>query len=261
MKGMIRDCVMELLDRRVVYVYAVITVIAVMGTVGSSLMEIRFQGVGVEADQMNRALGNPLMMGHSMYMYVLIFLSVMATAGLIPRMLARGSADFYLSKPMSRAQLLLSKVFAVWLVYGSAMVLSFLVNYIVSAAVFGLFSFRILYIIALDLLALLIWLSVTAFAGIVTGSSSLAMMAAFLVWLTQKILHYHDFPKRFIDSKVVTYLIDGLYYVFPKTGEISDLVNELASGGASSWMPLYTSLLFAAVLMFVTVLIFRKKDY
>jgi len=261
MRGMIRDCMNELIDRKIIYVFAVITLVGLVGTIGSLLLEIQIQGRSFGADDMNRAFGNPMLHGYNTYMYLLVFLSVMATAGLIPGMLARGRADYYLSKPVSRTWILLNKVFSIWVVYSGIMVATFLVNYIISAALYGTFSLAILYIIAINLLAFMIWLSVTAFAGVLTGSSAFTIMAAFVVWMAQKILAYHDFPKQFIDSKVAIYVIDALYYIFPKTGEISDLTGELATSGSASWMPLYSSLIFAAVLMFITIAIFRRKDY
>jgi ABC-type transport system involved in multi-copper enzyme maturation permease subunit len=261
MRGMIRDCMNELFDRKTIYVFAVIALIGVVGTIGSLLLDIRIMGRSFGADDMNRAFGNPMLHGYNAYMYVLVFLSVMATAGLIPGMLARGRADYYLSKPVSRTWMLLNKVFSIWVVYSGIMIVTFLVNYILSAALYGAFSFTIFYIIAINLLAFLIWLSVTAFAGVLTGSSAFTIMTAFAVWMAQKILTYHDFPKQFIDSKVVIYVIDALYYIFPKTGEISSLTDELATGGSASWMPLYSSLIFAAVLMFITIAIFRRKNY
>jgi ABC-type transport system involved in multi-copper enzyme maturation permease subunit len=242
-------------------VYIVVVAIVALVTIGSRMIEIHFQGMTVGADKMNRALGNPMLQGYSAYMYVLVFLTVMATAGLIPAMLERGRADFYLSKPISRARLLLSRLAAIWIVYGAIMIAAFVFNYAISAALYGVFSFKILYVVAINLLVLAIWLTVTAFAGVVTGSTGQSIMIAFSVWLLQKILQFHELPRQFIDSKAVQYVIDGLYYVFPKTGQISDLTGDLIAGDAASWMPLYTSLLFAGALTLLTAHLFKRKDY
>ena len=106
-----------------------------------------------------------------------------------------------------------------------------------------------------------IWLSVTSFAGVLTGSSGMSIMAAFIVWMAQRILSFHEGIKSFTDSQVVRFIVDALYYIFPKTGEMFDLTDQAVSGNISSWMPLYSSLIFAVVLFFVTVAIFKRKDY
>jgi ABC-type transport system involved in multi-copper enzyme maturation permease subunit len=194
-------------------------------------------------------------------MYILVFLSVMATAGLIPDMLARGRADFYLSKPLSRARLLLTKVFGIWIVYGCLMVASFMVNYFLSSALNGIFDLRFLYIVIMNLIAFLIWLSVTAFAAILTHSTAISIMAAFLVWIAQWVLQYHDFVKEITDSKVFIYIVDALYYIFPKASELSSLTSSVIFDHVESWLPLYSSLIFAVALMAVTVVIFNRKSY
>jgi ABC-type transport system involved in multi-copper enzyme maturation permease subunit len=258
---MLRDSILEFFDRRVIYVFAAVTLVGIIVTLASLALDIEIQGRSLGAGDLNRAFGNPMLQGYNQFMYVLVFLAVMATAGMIPRMLAPGRADFYLSKPVSRAWLLLSRTFSIWVVYSCVMTAAFLTNYILSAALYGGFSLAILYIIILNLLSFVIWLSVIAFSGVATGSTAISVMIAFAVWLTQRILSYHDLPKEFVDSKAVIYAIDALYYIFPKTSQISDMSAELITRGATDWMPLYSSIVFAAVLMFITVLIFRHKEY
>ncbi len=261
MRGILTDCIAEMVDRKVLWIYAVVTGIGILSVVVSRSIELQFQTEGMDLQQMNEMLGNPLMKGYNSFMYFLVFLSVLATAGLVPNMLARGRADFYLSKPLSRKALLLNKVFAVWVVYGAIMVFVMLIEFVAGGLVYGMYDSGIVYIILTNLLAFFIWLSVTAFAGVVSGSSAMSMMAAFLVWVLQKILAFHNGIKELIDAPIVEKIIDGLYYIVPKTGEISDLADSLVGGNSVDWMPLYSSLAFAAVLLYVTIYLFNRKDY
>lgn len=258
MRGIIRDCFDELLDRKVIYVFGAVTLIAALGSIASFILESKLQDMMAVASQVE---GSIILRAFNWHMYILVFLSVMATAGLIPDMLARGRADFYLSKPLSRARLLLTKVFGTWIVYGSLMVASFMANYFLSSALNGIFDFRFLYIVIINLLAFLIWLSVTSFAAILTRSTAISMMTAFLVWIAQWVLQYHDFVKEITDSKILIYIVDALYYIFPKASELSSMTNAVIAGGVESWLPLYSSLLFAVALMTVTVVIFNRKSY
>lgn len=261
MRGILADTVVELFDRKVLYIFGAVTVIGLLSIIGSASLDIHMMGEGIDLEEMNQALGNPVLMGLNMFMHLLVFLAAMATAGLIPGMLIRGRADFYLSKPVSRASLLLGKVFSIWLVYGAVMVVCVLIEFLTAGLMLDAFSWGIAYIIVINLLAFFVWLSVTCFAGIATGSAGMAIMAAFLMWLAQRILTLHDALKQLVDSPVAIYVVDTVYYIFPKTSQICDLTDQVVSGAAHSWMPLYSSLIFAAALLFVTVVIFNRKSY
>lgn len=261
MRGILADTVAELFDRKVLYIFGAMTVIGLLSIVGSASLNIQMMGEGINLQEMNSALGNPVLKGINTFMYLLVFMAAMATAGLIPGMLVRGRADFYLSKPVSRASLLLGKVFSIWLVYGTVMMVCVLIEFLAAGLMLDAFAWGIAQIIAINLLAFLIWLSITCFAGIATGSSGMAIMAAFLMWLVQRVLTLHDALKQLVDSPAATYAVDTLYYIFPKTSQICDLTDQVVDGAAHSWMPLYSSLIFAVALFFVTIVIFNRKSY
>ena len=258
MRWILTDTVAELFDRKVLYIFGAMTLIGLLSIVGSASLDLKIQ---INLQEMNSALGNPVLKGINTFMYLLVFMAAMATAGLIPSMLIRGRADYYLSKPISRASLLLGKVLSIWLVYGTVMVVCVLIQFVAAGLMLDAFAWGIAQIIAINLLAFLIWLSITCFAGIATGSSGMAIMAAFLMWLVQRVLTLHDTLKQFVDSPAVTYAADTLYYVFPKTSQICDLTDQVISGAAHSWMPLYSSLIFAVALFFITIVIFNRKSY
>ncbi|MEA3297221.1 MAG: hypothetical protein U9R56_05095, partial [candidate division Zixibacteria bacterium] len=210
MRGILVDCIVELFHRKILYVFGVITLLGLVSIFSSSSANLEIQGQAIDLEEMNVALGNPVMKGLNVFMYILVFLSVMATAGLVPNMLTKGRVDFYLSKPISRTSLLLQKIIAIWVVYGVIMVISILVEFIVAGLVFGAFGWGIVYVITINLLAFLIWLCVTSFAGVLTGSGGMSIMAAFIIWLAQRIFSYHEAIRNFIDSLVVRYLVEVL---------------------------------------------------
>ncbi len=261
MRGLVRDIFDEMVHGRILYVFGAITFIAVLTAIGTSLIEFRLDIATVGMSDLNRALGNPILSACDTYMSVLVFLVVMATAGLVPNMFVKGRADFYLSKPVSRTRLLFARSFGIWLVYGAMITASLIVCYFAACLSFGFFDFRIIYVIIVNLLLLFIWLSVTVTAGILTGSTAFSVMAAFLVWVTQKILSWHEIIGQIIDSSIFKTVVDLMYYVFPKPGQVSDMTSDIIAGSVDSWMPLYSSLIFATVLFALAVYLFKKKDY
>ena len=87
-------------------------------------------------------------------------------------------------------------------------------------------------------------------------------MAAFLVWVFQMILDYHETINQFVDSSWASYLIDGLYYIVPKTSAIGDMAILLARDQpVDSWMPLWSSLIFALAMYYFAARVFDRKDY
>lgn len=261
MRGLVRDIFDEMLHGKILYVFGAITFMAVMAAIGTSQIEIQFNITTVGMSDLNRAFGNPVLSACDTYMSVLVFLVVMATAGLVPNMFVKGRADYYLSKPISRTRLLLARSFGIWLVYGTMITASLIICYLAACLSFGSFDFRIIYVIIVNLLMLFIWLSVTVTAGILTGSTAFSIMAAFMIWVTQKILSWHEVIGQIIDSSIFRTVVDLLYYIFPKPGQITDMTSDIIAGSVDSWMPLYSSLIFATVLFTLAVYMFRKKDY
>lgn len=260
MRGILFDTIAEMLDRKMVVVYSIMGAIGILILVVMRTIDVNFEMNGVDLQAPTPAMSDLIMGYYNRLMYFMVFLSVMATAGLIPNMLAKGRADFYLSKPLSRKTLLLSKLFAIWLVYGFLMILVLVLNWVVGGLLHGFWSFGIVYIALTNMLVFFIWLCVTAFGGILSGSGMSSMMLAFGVWFVQFLLLGRGIIEK-LGIDWLAYIVNGLYYVLPKTGEIYDISGQMISGLPVNWMPLYSSLAFAFVLMYVTVSMFNRKDY
>jgi len=259
MKGMIRDSLLELFDRKIIYLFAVVTLITVVVVFLMRSIEVHIQTQsGFGADNLEDFLGNQFLNGLSTFMSFLLFLAVMATAGLIPNMLVKGRADFYLSKPMSRSSVYMRKIGSMWLVYGGIILVCGIIGTLAIGLFHDYFSWGMLYIIIFKLVSFFVWLSIIAFVGIISGSTSVSIMGAFIVYIVQWLLDKRELIAAFIDSKPVTYVADILYYIWPKTEEVSDLTLRLAQGReVFNWMPLWSTLLFTLV----TIFIFKRKEY
>ncbi len=265
MRGIARDTGVEMLDRKTIYIFLVVTVITMLIIMGSGSIEFNLgvqTGGEVDVDQVNEMFGNPLMRMYSSFLTFLVLLGVMATAGLIPGMLVKGRADYYLSKPISRSSLLFYKACSMWLVYSAVIVICGVVCYLTLWAVHGTYDAGFMTLTIMNLVSFFIWLSVTVFAGIAFGSTGMVIMTAFVIFILQWLLGFYEQIASFIGSGAVESIIKVFYYVIPKTGEISDLSLKLALGGRiDSWMPLYSSLAFALVLFFAASWLFNRKNY
>lgn len=110
-------------------------------------------------------------------------LALVSTAGIIPDFIAGGSVDLYLSKPISRLRLFLTK-YLTGLVFVALQVTFF------SAACFvligiraGSWDFRIFLAVPVSLLVFSYLFSVCALLGLLTRSTVAAMLLTILFWL------------------------------------------------------------------------------
>lgn len=263
MYGMTRDCIREAAHRKLFFIYGIILLISVGIIVLAGSIEFQLGGEeSFGTDDISDMLGYPVVSGLNFFLWMLVFLSVMATAGLVPNMLSRGRAEFFLSKPVSRSQLLISKVWGIWVTYGGLVAICGLVGILVIYLTHGFFTTDLLWLIGGHMVIFGIWLSITVAVGIYSGSTSISFMAVFLIWVAQWVLSFREWIQQIVSSKALDQLIDVLYYIVPKTGEIENIVKRMALGaGVESLTPLYSSLLFAAVMYGVAIWLFGRKDY
>jgi ABC-2 type transport system permease protein len=265
MSAFLRDTAAELISRKIFVVFLVITaLLLLMVYLSWGIREDLSVRSGGEfgAEELLGSLAPWIAEVFSRVMSVYMFFAVLAAAGLLPRMLEKGRAEFLLSHPVSRTQLLLGKLVSIWLIYGLMAIICGLVVYGVTAAVHGVFDVHIILLFAVYMLEFLIWVSVIGLTGILTGSAAWSMIAAFTIWLAQYLLSYHEGITQLASSRFVDYAVESLYFVIPKTGEVGDLAVRLAVGRPiHSWLPLWSSLLFALVVFYFAVWSFRRRDY
>ncbi|MBU8934442.1 MAG: hypothetical protein KOO62_10600 [candidate division Zixibacteria bacterium] len=263
MNGMIHDCLLEMVDRKAIWMFVVVTIIAALIIVATSSFSAQFEIEGQpDVDPLGGVIDVAATKGLASHLGFMMFLAVFATAGIIPNMLVRGRAEYYLSKPISRTTFYLGRLVSIWLVYGATIVVCGLVTLLLLYLSHGYSNANVVYLFVECLFSYFIWLSITTCAGIVFGSTALAMMTAFLTYVLQIILSFHEVFHDFVGDKAIAKVGDFLYYIFPKTGEIGEIGESLAMGETvGSWMPVWSSLLFALALIWTTVLVFNRKDY
>ncbi len=265
MRGITRDTIVELVDRKMLWMFGILTALACLIVFGASKADMTFSmhgPSGLENDLAQPLISSIAIRAAYNLLTFLVFLAVVATAGIIPKFLEKGRADFYLSKPISRQNILLGKLGAMWLVYGTVILLCGMITYLFAALAFDQLDFRILYVFGFSLASYFVWLSITGLAGVWTGSTAISVMCAFVVWVLQSILQHYDTIGDLINSEWISRIVQGLYYVIPKTSQMADLGMNLARGKTGpELLPLWSSLLFAATMYALAVVVFKRKNY
>ncbi|MEX2116884.1 MAG: ABC transporter permease subunit [Bacteroidota bacterium] len=204
--------------------------------------------------------------------WVLLF-GLFATAGLIPAMLEKGTVELYVSKPISRPLLLISRSvgacagiafnlvyfsLAIWLIIGVKTGIWHQGFLLASLAVIPLFFF---------------YYSVVALIALLSNSTGFSIMFALIFWFFSSALHLREmvlYP--WWDNVVFHRLLDSLYYGTPQVSAMLDSATRLigpdimrrptmlAQEGFDP-LPFLYSLLSSSLLYAIACWWFSRKDY
>ena len=191
-----------------------------------------------------------------------IFLSIFATAGLVPSLLEKGHVELVVSKPIPRYLILLGRF------VGAQTVMAFNVVYFIGgtwlilSAKTGFWYGPYLYAIPMVVVAFAIVFALMTLVGVLSRSAGVSIMIAYFVLFFSPFLIQKDRIYALLSSKVYYYLLEVLYQVLPKTFELGKMNQELVMGKpVESWQPLWTSGLAGMAMLFVAVTLFSRKDF
>lgn len=208
--------------------------------------------------------------GFSGFLYLVgTFLALFATAHLVPRLQEKGTVDLYLSRPVGRTALLLSR-------YSGGMLLAFVnLVYLIGSiwliivwkthvvhARFLLGGVTILFTIA-------VLLAFAFLVGVVTSSTGVSLMATYAVFFFSAMLAAHQKIAAAMSAEWAAKVVDGLYWVLPKTAELGRATVELVSGsrpfhaaGPPDLFAIYGSTaVFGLVALTLSCWLFSRKDF
>ena len=262
MKALVLDSLDEMLHGKSIYLTSIITAIMALIVLFFSSMEIRINMRNFTIGDITNLIGNPLIYSICLFTSLLIALSVIATAGHFPSILQKSSVEFYFSKPLSKQQLIIGKTAGIIFSYGGYILLAALLITSIAFIKFNFFEWRALYILLFPILSLFIWLSITVFIGIIFRSAVFSIMTVFITWLLQYFLSWFYSMKHEFGPSIFKETLKILYYILPKTSETSGIFFDLVlNKPIENWFPLYSSLLFALALFYLSILILKSKDY
>jgi ABC-type transport system involved in multi-copper enzyme maturation permease subunit len=208
--------------------------------------------------------------GFSAILFVIgTFLAIFATAHLVPRLQEKGTVDLYLSRPVGRVRLLLSRYVAGLIL--SAANLVYLIGAIWAIVIWktGVVHPRFLLGGVIILFTIATLLAFAFLVGVITSSTAVSIMTTFGVFLFSVILSGHDRFEAAVSSVWNARLIHSLYLIMPKTMELGRSVIALVSGGKApievtgvvSPAPFITTALFGITCLVLASLVFRRKEF
>lgn len=191
-----------------------------------------------------------------------IFLAVFAAGSQVPNLMRRGTADLYLSRPISRTALLLGRfVGAVTLVAANIAYLCGGVFLIVSLKT-GVWNPRFLLAGGLILLVFVTFLGFMFLVGVVSRSTPLSIMLPYALYLLAMPLAAHLHIAAAMDSRFWARVVHTLYWTLPKTAELGqDMVRLVMGMGSPSVAVLGSTLAFGVVCLGLALLRFHRVSF
>jgi ABC-2 type transport system permease protein len=208
--------------------------------------------------------------GFSVVLYLLCtFLAIFATAHLVPRMQEKGTIDLYLSRPVGRVKLILSRYVAGLILAGSNVF--YLIGTIWLIVIWKTHVVHPRFLIAGGVILFVI-ATLMAFAfvvGVVTSSTAVSIMSTYGIFFFGAMLYGHDRMAAAVSKEWQAWLINTLYWVLPKTFELGGSVVAFVSAGQApekiaqqlSWAPFLSSGAFGIVCLVLACWLFTRKEF
>jgi len=191
-----------------------------------------------------------------------LFLSIFATANLVPVMLEKGYVDLLLSKPLSRPALFLGRYLGALSVVGINLLYLVVGVWAVLGFKTGIWKPGVLKAGLIILLTYGVLLGFMMMVGVLTRSSSITIMLSYFLFPVTLFLAFRSNLTVMLTNKTLIYVLDGLYWILPKISEVASIMGLVAAGKpAGTLAPLLTSALFGAGCLALGTLYFTRKDY
>jgi ABC-type transport system involved in multi-copper enzyme maturation permease subunit len=206
---------------------------------------------------------------HRQSVSAIMLFGIFGIAGLIPSMLEKGKIDLFLSKPLTRGELLMAR--SIGAVSGIAinLIYFFLGIWLIFGSRIGIWHWGFLSSVIYVIIAFFCYYSVVAIVGLITRSTGFSILLAFLFSIISWGLEKREQGLYVIwDNSIYHRLLDGLYYLTPQLSAMLEnstrIVGEMPLMQQSvefTIIPFVYSLLATSLLYFLAVLYFSRQDY
>jgi ABC-type transport system involved in multi-copper enzyme maturation permease subunit len=191
-----------------------------------------------------------------------LFLAVFASAGLIPSVLEPGRIELLVSKPVSRAHILLGRYLGNVLVVSCNVIFLVLGIWTILGAKTGIWSPLFLISIATTIFIFAVLLAVVVLVGVSFESAALATMVTVALMIISPILAQTNLMMRLLSSEWSRAIWRTLYYSLPKVWDLGRITLDMIQNRSfSGCMPIWTSAVFGAVVLSAALLVFSRRDF
>ncbi|HEU4520950.1 MAG TPA: ABC transporter permease subunit [Thermoanaerobaculia bacterium] len=242
--------------------------------VDGTLAGAKLFGTQVDVDSSNQLSIERLVLGFetgfSAILYFLCtFLAIFATAHLVPRMQEKGTIDLYLSRPVSRVKLLMSRYLAGLLLAASNVIYLLGSIWLIVMWKTGVVNPRFFLGGAIILFVIATLLAFAFLIGVITSSTAVSIMTTYGLFFFALMLVAHERIEAAVSKEWQAWLISTLYWVIPKTAELGQAVVAFVAGdaipdhlaSALTPAPFLTTAAFAIACLVLASWLFQRKEF
>jgi ABC-type transport system involved in multi-copper enzyme maturation permease subunit len=194
--------------------------------------------------------------------YAGMALAVFASAGLVSAVFEPGRIELLLSKPVSRTHLLLGRYAGNVLVVSANILYLVLGSWIIFGVKTGVWGAGFLLSSLCTIFIFSVLLAVIVLVGVLLDSSAVAIMVTFAIMIITPILAQKATLERLLSAEWSRDILRVLYYVLPKIWEVRGITqNLILNKPVESWMPVWSTAIFGAVVLGIGIWRFQKRTY
>lgn len=208
--------------------------------------------------------------GFSAILYFLCtFLAIFATAHLVPRLQEKGTIDLYLSRPVSRFNLLMSRYIAGLILAASNVVYLLGSIWLIVMWKTEVVNPRFFLAGAIILFVIATLLAFAFLVGVVTSSTAVSIMTTYGLFFFALMLVAHERIEAAVSKEWQAWVISTLYWVIPKTAELGQAVVAFVAGEAGperlsaalTPAPFLTTAAFGIGCLALASWLFQRKEF
>jgi len=190
-------------------------------------------------------------------------LAVFASSGLIPSVLEAGRISLLLSKPLTRARLLMGRYLGNVAVVALNHVYLICSVWIIIGIKTHIWEPRFLLAIPISIFIFAVLLCVVVLIGVLSESAALSVMVAVALMLVSTILAQRQIVVRLLSSQWSRDLWMAFYWIIPKVFDLGAAMKQvILFDRQADWLtPVWTSALFGMVVLCTAVYAFQKRDF
>lgn len=200
--------------------------------------------------------------------WVVLF-GIFGTAGLIPSMLERGTAELFLSKPIDRPTLLLGRAFGASAGISANIFYALIGFWLIWGIKLGLWHTPLLIAGFLLTFIFIVYFSIVALVGLISRNAGFTIMLSLsYIMISWGLESRERGLYRLWENVVYHRLLDGLYYILPQIGGMLENSSYFVGGTAVrpfphefSIMPFLWSFGSATLFYYLAVRKFSHTDY
>ena len=194
--------------------------------------------------------------------YAGMALAVFASAGLVSAVFEPGRIELLLSKPVSRTHLLLGRFAGNVLVVSANILYLVIGSWIIFGVKTGVWGAGFLLSSLCTIFIFSVLLAVIVLIGVLLDISAVAIMVTFALMIITPILAQKATLERLLSSEWSRDVLRVLYYVLPKIWEVRGIVqNLILNKPVESWMPVWSTAIFGAVVLAIGIWRFQRRSY